>query len=394
MNTIIYNGKAITPGGIIENGYAVITEGIISGTGSGAPPRLPAHETYDAQGKIISPGLADIHIHGAGGHWAFQDAEDIGTMAAAIVRNGVTAFLPSTVSLPHKQVLACIDAIRAAIANQPAGPEFATPSSPPSAARILGIHLEGPYISPARPGAHIPTVIRNPEPAELDEIFDRAGSDLRMLCLAPEIPGAHELIVRLAEHNAVAAIGHSDATSAQTHEAARLGASHFIHLFNAVRPFHHREPGCSFAAIADPRITIEIIFDTVHVHPEAARVAIAAKGPRGVVLVSDSIHAAGCGDGDFNVWGFDITVSNGQAKTKSGNLAGSVITLNKAVLNATIHADVSLPDAIMMASENPLRVLGLDSHAGTIAAGKAGDIAIFDENMDCLATFIAGTRVY
>lgn len=386
MKTIIHNGKVVTESAIIDRGYIVIENNIISEVREGAAPEnAPDCEYFDAAGGWISPGLVDIHIHGCGGHWGFFGSDDTLKMAASLARHGVTAFVPTTVSLPHSQVMNAIAEIKKAMEAQASG-------AAPGGARILGIHLEGPYISPARPGAHLPPAIRAPKAEEINEILDAAGDALRIVTMAPEIPGGMDLVETLAKKGIVVSIGHSDATAEQTREAIQRGASHFTHLFNAVRQFHQREPGCAFAALVAPEITAEIILDGRHVHFDVVEMAIRAKGTSSIVLVSDSILAAGLGDGSYNVWGFDVTVKDGIAALADGTMAGSVITLNRAVKNAMGINGVSAREAFVMATENPRAVLSLSGERGKIAAGAAADVAVFDDDFNCVATFINGAQ--
>lgn len=396
MKTAIYNGKVVLADKVLPVGYIIADGGKIDDVFEGDAPDALKQGGFDAQGGWIAPGLVDIHIHGNGGFWGFMGADELLKMARSLVRNGVTSFVPATVSLPHAQVIAAVKGIREAMSKQAAGADFDGPADTPSpdGARILGINLEGPYISAKRPGAHLPMCIRNPKEKELDEIFDTAGDSLRMMTVAPEIEGGMELIKRLAAAGVLPSIGHSDADTAQTNEAVSLGATHFTHLFNAVRPFHQREPGCAFAALINPAVTVEIILDGKHVHFDAAKMAVSIKSPEKTVLITDAILAAGQGDGEYNVWGFKVTVKDGTAKTPEGTMAGSVLTLNEAVKNAVVELGLPPEKAFAMASLNGLSAIGMSGKAGELAPGKAADIAVFDSAFNCAATFISGTRVF
>jgi len=393
METVICNGKVVLPDRVIDGGYVKMRDGLISGVGKGEPGPVDG-DSIDAAGGWISPGLCDMHLHGCGGYWGFFGADDTLNMARALAKNGVTSFVPATVSLPHDQVLNAIDEVRKAMNLQPAGPDFATAPERAGGARILGLHLEGPYINPELSGAHIPLVIRPPAKKEVDEILDRGADMISIVTLAPEIDGGMEFIERLHAANILVSVGHSNATSEQTREAIGRGARHFTHLFNAMRKFHHREPGCAFTAIVDPRATIEIILDTRHVHTDAAATAIRAKSPDRTALVTDSILAAGLGDGKYNVWGFDVFVKNGLATLENGTIAGSAITLNETVKNAIELLDVSPHDAFSMASRVPLGILGHGETAGTLAEGRPADIAVFDDAFKCTASFIGGRQAH
>jgi len=388
MRSCIFNGKVVTPEKVLPNGYVSISGGRIMEIGEGKPPSEFIQSGYDARGGWIAPGLCDIHIHGNGGFWGFMSAAETLDMARSLLPLGVTSFLPATVSLPHAQVIGAIKAIRDAMSQQDDQAEA------PAGARILGINIEGPYISSKRPGAHLPMCIRDPKEKELDEIFAAAGPALRLMTVAPEINGGMELIKRLVAAGVLPAIGHSDADTEQTNEAVRLGATHFTHLFNAVRTFHQREPGCAFAALTNSNVTVEIILDGKHVHFDAVKMAVDLKTPDKVVLITDAILAAGKGDGEYTVWGFKVTVKDGAATTPDGTMAGSVLTLNKAVKNAIVMIGATPEQAFRMASLNPVRAIKLDGFLGSLEQGKAADIAVFDADLNCDATFIAGKRVY
>lgn len=396
LKNAIFNGKVAAPDKIIEKGHVVIKDGYIQSVGGGEPPEVLKSNGFDARGGWISPGLVDIHTHGNGGFWGFFGADEILNMARALLKSGVTSFAPATVSLPHNMVLTAVEAIMTAMSRQAAGVDFEKIQQRPTTegARILGINLEGPFINPKHAGAHNPLAIREPKEKEVSEIMEKAGAALKLVTVAPEIAGGMELISRLAAAGVLPAIGHSGATAEQTHEAISRGATHFTHLFNAVRAFHQREPGCAFAALSDPRITAELILDNKHVHIDAAKIAFAVKTAEKLVLISDSIHAAGMPEGDYTVWGFQVRVKDGVVSLPDGAIAGSVLTLNVAVKNAVELLGADPRDAFRMASVNGLRVLKLDEKIGTLEPGKIADAAVFDNDFNCLAAFIAGQMVY
>jgi N-acetylglucosamine-6-phosphate deacetylase len=396
LKRIIFNGKVVLPDRTIEKGCVSIANGHISSVFDGEPNEELRSGWIDAKGGWITPGLTDIHTHGNGGYWGFFGADEILNMARAFVKIGVTSFLPATVSLPHNMVLCAIDAIKIAMSKQSGGTDYDRIHEKPAAdgARVLGINLEGPFINPKRAGAHNPLAIREPQGKEVDEIIERAGSALRLLTVAPEIKGGMELIDRLVSSGILPSIGHSDATAEQTHEAIARGATHFTHLFNAVRVFHQREPGCAFAALIDPNINVELILDGKHVHIDVAKIAYKIKTAQKMILVSDSIHAAGMPDGDYNVWGFQVKVKDGICSLPDGTFAGSVLTLNTAVKNAIDYLGASPSDAFRMASINGLKELKYDDKLGSIEPGKIADIAVFDNEFNCISTLISGEIAY
>ncbi|HOX29102.1 MAG TPA: N-acetylglucosamine-6-phosphate deacetylase [bacterium] len=394
---IIFNGKVVTREKVISKGYVTVSGGRIESVAEGSPDDAPDSMKIDAQGGWIAPGLVDIHLHGNGGFWGFFAADEIIKMANSLSLLGVTSFAPATVSLPHSQVIKSIGEMKKAMSKQAAGSDVSVipGESFDTGARIIALNIEGPYINPVRPGAHLPPAIRNPIDKEIDEILAAVGENTPMLMtVAPEIEGGLALIDRLVAARALPSIGHSDATAEQTHEAIAHGANHFTHLFNAVRPFHQREPGCAFAALSDPGCSVEIILDNIHVHPDAAKVALAMKAPDKLVLVSDSIHAAGLPDGDYSVWGLKVTMKNNAVTLADGTFAGSALTLNNAVKNAIGLLGASPELAFRCASSNGLSKLGMAGEIGVLESGKIADIAIFDNDFNCMATMIAGQIVY
>lgn len=383
----IVNGRVLTPEGWIENGTVVIEKGKIvsveAGTAAGG-------EVFDAKGCMVTPGLCDIHIHGSGGFWGFSTVEDVLGMSRALLRNGVTSFCPATVSLPHKDVLRAIGVIREAMGKQSAGRDFEGEPAEGEGARILGINLEGPYISMEKPGAHNPMCIRDPKPEEVEEVVAAAGDALRLATIAPEIKGGMDFVRGMAGRGVVVSIGHSNATGEQVAEAVKNGARLMTHLFNAMRGFHQREPGVAFAGLLDPALKVEIIADGHHVHPDNVALAVRLAGAERVVLVTDAISAAGMPDGEYGLWGFKVQVSDGKCLLPNGTFAGSVLTLNKAVSNIQKFSEMDSAAAFRCATSNPLGLLGLAGKVGTIKAGMAADIAVFDGEMGCRGVFVGG----
>ena len=386
----IVNAEIMTPERVISGGFVTMENGRITAVDAGAP--ADPGRVADAQGALLCPGLIDIHIHGSGGHWGFLGAKDLLDMARFLARFGVTAFCPTTVSLPHAAVMDSIKGVRQAMDQQDAGADYAAvPAAPPrTGARILGINVEGPYINKAMRGAHIAGAIRNPDETQIREIIETAGAALRIVTLAPELPGGLDAVRAFSAAGAVVSVGHSDATAEQTAEAARCGARLATHLFNQHRAFHHREQGAAFAMLQNPDYFCELICDGIHVHPDVARMATRLCPASELVLITDAINAAGLGPGKYQVWGFNMEVKNGAARLEDGTLAGSVLTLNRAVANMAQFSGLPLHQAAGMATHNPAQLLGLLPHAGVIAPGAAADLALFDKNMDCLATVIAG----
>jgi N-acetylglucosamine-6-phosphate deacetylase len=251
---------------------------------------------------------------------------------------------------------------------------IAAGETPNGGARVLGVHLEGPFVNPARRGALPPEGLRPPNVAEFLALADAAEGRLKITTLAPEPPGAADVVSAARGQDVVVSMGHTDATYEQTLEAIEWGVRHVTHCFNGMRPFHHRDPGCLGAILSSPAITVELIADGVHVHPGAMALLLAAKGAQGTLLVTDGIAAAGLGDGDYSLAGEAIQVRAGVASLPDGSLAGSATTMDQALRNVVRLGLAPLAEAVRMASTNPAELLGLDGRLGRIAPGFTADL--------------------
>jgi N-acetylglucosamine-6-phosphate deacetylase len=334
----------------------------------------------DATGLWVIPGLIDVHVHGSAG----SDTMDatpaaLQAMAGFFVRHGVTSYLPTTLAAP-------MQAIRAAIQNA-----ADTPQSQ-GGAQHLGVHLEGPYLTSKYRGAQPLDWLRLPEPQEYEQWFEMGG--VRLVALAPELPGAIELIDRGARNEVRFSVGHSAASYDQVVCAADHGLDHATHTFNGMTGLHHREPGTAGAVLADERIYAEIIVDGVHLHPAVVKLVVRAKGIGRTILVSDAIRACGLDDGDYDLGGQIVQVRSGIARTGSGSLAGSTLTLDVALRNVMRFAGVSINEALVMATATPAEALGLLPCKGIIQPGADADLALVDPDLRVWATMVNGVLVY
>jgi N-acetylglucosamine-6-phosphate deacetylase len=319
---------------------------------------------------VAVPGFVDLQVNGFGGvDFLDADADGYRRAGLAMLETGVTAYLPTLITSPEEQLLA-------ALAEVPLDGD-----SP----RILGVHLEGPFLSPGRLGAHQAAARRDPDVALLDRLLD--GGPVRLMTLAPELPGADALIARLLERGVVVSLGHSDATAEQANAAFDMGVRTVTHLFNAMRPFLHRDPGIVGAALARDDVIVQLILDGVHLASETATVVWRA-APGRVALVTDSITAAGESDGASSLGSVDVQVHDGTVRDPNGVLAGSVLTMIEAVRN--LHAlDVPLVEAVGAATVVPARVLGIPE-LGRLDAGLPADIVILDDNLEIERVLVAG----
>jgi len=369
-------GTVITPKGEIADGLVTIEGGKISHVGRWTEDRC--ERLLDFRGFYVAPGLVDIHVHGGGGHGA-MDPEGIGGLSEFLARGGVTSYLPTTHTAPHERIMEAAEAIgRGGV----------------SGAIPLGIHMEGPYISPEMCGAQNPDHVRPPDINEIAEVYEASGESLRVVTLAPEMEGGLDAIRWLASKGVGPAAGHTDATHDEMVDAIDAGLSHASHLFNRMRGFHHREPGAAGAALADDRVTVELVADGFHLHPATLRIASRLKGPGKTALVSDSIPPTGLPEGEYDFGGRRITVSGGRSLLDSGRLAGSTITLGDAVRNMVRLAGSSVREAVEMASTTPARIAGVSKSKGRLAQGMDADITILDGDLSPALTMVGGEIVY
>ena len=386
MNTtscIITNAQAVTAGGTISNATIVVEHGRIANISAERVDVPPDAQHLDARGNLVLPGFIDLHIHGGRGFDVMDGTvAAVHGLAAHLATHGVTGFLATTVTASLDDTIAAAQVVRQVRAL------------PSPGAAILGMHLEGPYINVARRGAQNPAHIRPPSIAELGRVIAASGQCVRLVTLAPEIAGAHEMAAYLRQNGIVASMGHSDATYEQALAALDAGFSHVTHTYNAMRPFQHRDPSIVSVALTDARCMAELIADGLHVHPGAARVLIQARGAQGVVLVSDAMRGASLPYGCYRTGGQDIWTSQNGARTADGHLAGSLLTLGVALRNVISWTGLPLPTALAMSSLNQARELGLDARKGSLEPGKDADLAICSPTFDALAMIVGGRIVH
>ncbi len=331
-------------------------------------------------GPYIAPGFVDLHVHGWGGHDAMGDAAALDGMARTLLRRGVTSFLPTAVTAPLGDLAAFADRVRGWI-----------PSAPTDGAEPLGFNLEGPFLAPAKRGAHAEAYLRAPVTVTRDEL-ESAIDGLRLITIAPELDGATDLIRWLRGHGVEVSIGHSAATVEQARAGYGAGARSTTHLFNAMSGVDHRSPGVAVAALLDDDVYVELIADGIHVDPAVWPLMVRLKPRDRLLLVSDALSVAGTGDGRGRIGRLEIEVRDGRATLAgTSTLAGSVIALDSAVRNLAA-AGVPLPDAIAAASRNPLDLLGIGDR-GRLVEGQRADLVELDEDLTVLRVMRAGSWV-
>jgi len=381
----VVGGAVVTPHEVIENGIVLCEDGRITFVGPrhAAEPD-PGSRVVDAAGHTVLPGFIDTHVHGSGGDDVMEHgAEGIRRVSRAQLHSGTTAYLPTTIAARHEQLLHTVEDTVAAEGHAEL------------AAEILGLHIEGPYINLKFKGAQPEEGIRDPDLDECRELLAAAPGRIKIMTLAPELPGGLELIRWLASEGVIASLGHSDADYDTALAAIEAGATHATHLYNAMSGLHHRRPGLAAACLNEPSIRAEIILDGVHVNPQMAKLAARAKGRDGLVIITDATAAQGCPDGIYPLGGFQIQVRGPLCTLMDGvTIAGSVLTMNQAVRNAVEFTGMSLTDAAHMASLLPARLCGVEDRKGSIETGKDGDLAVLDSDFSVKVTIRAGEIAY
>lgn len=374
---LIRNARILTEkAGLIEGDLRVL-DGRIDRIGRDLEPET-GETVCEAERKILVPGWIDIHNHGyCGTEFASKDGRfDDGLLKLA--GRGVTTVAPTMRSLPKERLLAAVANARRQAERKPAG------------TKLAGIHLEGPFLSPARCGSIIAGNLSSPDRGFLKELLAEGRGRIRIVALAPELPGADGLISDLLAASVRPSLGHTDATYEQAKAAADAGALQVTHLYNAMRPFSHRDPGTVGEALTDDRLVCELICDFVHNAPAAVRLAFRAKGPDRLAMVSDTGVMAGRGDGDYFIEGVRRIVRGNICKTESGTIAGSVCDLGVGFRNL-MKAGYPLADVSHMASRNPARILGIENDTGTIEEGKAADLLLLSEDWTPERVWIDGS---
>jgi N-acetylglucosamine-6-phosphate deacetylase len=369
-------GNIITPFETIEKSQITIENGKITYIGE---PLTFEGKVMDFSDCYIVPGLIDVHVHGALG----RDIMDCSTKSIEILSNhlaggGVTGFLATTYSAPQEQLLETLKIIQLAHV---------------SGAKLLGAHLEGPFINKNKRGAQNLSSIREPNLDEIQRLLEEFDEIVKMITLAPETDGALNAIRFLDGRGIVISAGHTNATFNETIKAIDAGLNHATHLYNGMRVFHHREPGVVGATLIDDRVSVELIADGVHVHPAALKFAILTKGIAGIVLVSDCIKPAGLPDGEYVVGGSKVKLKGGYCTLQDGTIAGSTIRLNQAIKYLVEEVGFKITEVLQMMTWNPAKLLGL-KNKGQLMVGWDADLTVLDKDYAVKLTLVSGRNVY
>lgn len=377
--------KLLSPTAIFDDPLLIVEQGVIReirARTAGAIPPSASH--LDFRDCLIAPGYIDLHIHGGAGCDVMDASADaLPTIERLLARHGVTSYFPTTVTAPMDATLCAVDRLANAIESRLRQPE-------PGRAVPLGIHLEGPFISHARRGVHPPQSLIPPTIQAFDLFWQAARGHIRMMTIAPELAGAEEVIAEAVRRDVCVSLGHSDADLKSAKRGIERGARHATHTFNAMRPLSHRDPGIVGAVLTDPRVSADIIVDGIHLDPAIVRLIANVKGPENTLLITDATAATGMPDGRYHLGTFEVEVKDGRCMA-NGILAGSVLTMDRAVQNLAAFADWTLPQALAAATRNPARVAVLQNK-GVLAVGADADFIILTSDGTVQRTFVGGVE--
>jgi N-acetylglucosamine-6-phosphate deacetylase len=390
VNTRLRCRRLVAENGVLTDAVVVIEGSMITSVGSFTDVDLESPDKIEVVDGWVVPGFVDIHTHGGGGHdVGSADPDDAAQVAAFARRQGVTSMVASLVTAQLSRLVERLQVL---------GPLV-------DSGAIAGIHLEGPFLSAGKRGAHDPELLRAPDPESVDRLLEAADGRLSMVTIAPELPGGLDAVRRFVENGVTVAIGHTEADAEIVAAAVEAGARVATHLFNAMPSIHHRRPGPIPVLLNDPRITVELIMDGVHVHPQVLQMAVSAAGADRVAMITDAMVATGMNDGDYRLGDLAVTVDHGVARLQTedgtlGSIAGSTLTMRQAFANAVQNLGLPIADVAAMAATTPARTLGLAARCGedqgpqpvgVIAPRRRADLAVVDDNGELRRLMCAGS---
>jgi N-acetylglucosamine-6-phosphate deacetylase len=384
--TAIYASRILTPIEEVSDAVILVEGDKITAIGHRDEIQVPPDAThFAAPGSTVVPGFIDIHIHGAGGHDVMEATpRALDKITETVARHGTTSMLATTVTAPIDETCHSLERIARYVRNHEQPQEGNRLAS-----EIVGVHLEGPFISHARRGVHPPEALAKPSIETFEKLSKAADGLVRLLTVAPELPGALKLIAYAAQAGITVGMGHTDATYDEARAGVQAGARHAVHMYNAMRPFDHRDPGIIGAVLTDPEITAEVIADGHHVAGPAIQVLMGTKGFETVLLVSDGIAATSMRDGKYPLGNLTVTVKDGVARSEEGKLAGSTLTLDRA-LRFVVGLGVPFEDALRMVTIQPARRIGLAGKKGILAPGSDADIVVLTPDLRVEAVMTRG----
>jgi N-acetylglucosamine-6-phosphate deacetylase len=383
MQTVVTAERLWDGTSLHQHPLILIEDGKIDSIATRETTELPAGaRLLDFPGATLGPAFFDVHIHGAAGHDVMEaTSEALDTMGTFLASRGTSAYLATTVTAPLDATLRALDGLANQIAKLPE----------PGRARPLGIHLEGPFLSHQKRGVQPAEHLLAPSIATFDRLIDAAHGHVRLMTLAPELPGAIELTAHATSRGVRVSVGHSNATAAETQAAIAAGAVSATHTFNAMRPLDHREPGILGTVLANDDLYSELICDGIHTDPEIVRLWWKVKGLERSILVTDAMAAAGMPEGEYQLGGFPVQVKDGRA-TARGVLAGSVLTLDRALANFIQFTGATIDQALRLLSSNPAAMTGLAHRAGSLASGKPANLVAIDATGKLVGSIVGGRQ--
>jgi N-acetylglucosamine-6-phosphate deacetylase len=385
MRINITAARLLTPFERIDNPFLVVEDEHVSMVQSREAAEVPQGRILEFPGMVLAPGLIDIHIHGGAGHDVMEgDDAALSRIEHQLVAHGVTAYLPTTVTASQERTLKALDQLAKAVAAGKKSSKRAVP---------LGIHLEGPFINHEKRGVHPPNYLAEPSPQALERLWQAAAGTIRMLTIAPELPGAVETIRYARTLGVQCSLGHSNATYEEAIEGIGAGAHHATHTFNAMRALEHRDPGILGAVFEHDDLTADIIADGIHVHPSVVKLFLRAKGEERAILITDAISATGMPEGTYKLGSFEVQVKGGRCEHE-GRLAGSVLTLDRAVRNAIKFAELRLDQAVRMATANPAKLFGFTNRGSFVAPGCRADLVVLTPAGQVVNTIVGGETAH
>lgn len=372
---IIKNVKIITKEEVLKNKAVLYNDRIVDIINENSLPNNC--EVIDGNGCYLAPGFIDVHIHGCMGYDTMDENENaIYEMSKHLPKTGVTAFLPTTMTMPFDRIISSLEKIKKAMRAS-------------EASQVLGCHLEGPFLNKIYKGAQNDTYMLTPNFSKIAPYIDV----IKIATIAPELEGSMDFIKECIKNNIVVSLGHSNGSYEEASAAIVEGASHITHTFNGMTPLHHRNPGIVGAAF-NHSITCELITDNIHLHPAIQNIMLKIKGADKLILITDAMRACLMGDGRYDLGGQTVIVKGKEARLESGSIAGSVHTMNMAIKNFLENTDADIVQAVKMATLNPAKLIGCDTSKGSIEINKDADFVIFDEAFNVKSTIIGGRKVY
>jgi len=379
VRTVLTAKQLLGPDRIVERPVVLIEDGLIAAVASQEEMALPAGRHVALPECTLAPAFFDVHIHGCAGRDSMEATEPaLSTMGRFLAGRGVGAYCATTVTAPLDTLLRSLSGLANLMPK------------PIEGARPVGIHLEGPFLSPHKKGAHPESKLLTPSVAAFDRLWQAAEGTIRVMTIAPELPGAEETIAHAAKLGVRISLGHSNADNEAARRGVRAGGVTATHTFNAMRAFDHRDPGILGEVLTNDALFAEIICDGMHVDPTAVRLFWKAKGADRAMLMTDAMAGTGMGDGRYLLGELEVRVVNGRCVIGENTLAGSTLTMDRAVRNFMAFTGAGLPETIGLATKNPARMAGLDDRIGALAPGRSADIAVLSAKNEVVETFLRG----